>query len=72
MNEHNFMVSMMFYCPQDFFSAIFEKRVTDRRADRQTDKRIDGQTHETMDPWMDGSTWTHQTTAETEGLFSQI
>ena len=27
------MGSLMFYCPQDSISAIFEKRLTDRRTD---------------------------------------
>ena len=35
------MGSLVFNCPQDTISAIFEKRVTDRRTHGRTDRRTD-------------------------------
>ena len=38
------MSFLMFYCFKVLISAIFEKRVTDRRTDGPTDGRTDGRT----------------------------
>ena len=44
------MSSLMFYCPKVFVSAIFEKRVTNRRTDGPTDGRTDKASY--RDVWM--------------------
>ena len=45
------MGSLMFYCPQDSISAIFEKRLTDHQTNRQTCKLMDREINEQTDGW---------------------
>ena len=57
------MGSLMFYCPQNTISAIFEKCVmdsrTDGRMDGRTDRRTDGQTDGRTDIASYRDAWMH-------------
>jgi len=53
------MSFLMFYCLKVLISAIFEKRVTDRRTDGRTDGRTDRRTDGRTDKASYRDAWTH-------------